>query len=163
MGGWPAPFGIVLEIDRFSALMLLVVTGASTVTLLAGRSSLEQQIENSRLSLLYAGWLLALTGLSGIVLTGDAFNIFVFMEISSLATYILVSGGPKRRALPAVFKDLIAGTVGATLRLYLEYYEPDPAKHDLDTQQAMQPLIDIARELSGIEARTGRAKPDVIT
>lgn len=55
------------------------------------------------------------------------------------------------------------GTAGATLRVYLESYEPDPAKLDRPTQDAMQPLILIARELAQIEARTGRAEPSVIT
>ncbi|NEV61806.1 alpha-D-glucose phosphate-specific phosphoglucomutase [Thiorhodococcus minor] len=55
------------------------------------------------------------------------------------------------------------GTAGATLRVYLEYFEPDPARHQQETQTAMQPLILIARELAQIEARTGRCEPDVIT
>ena len=55
------------------------------------------------------------------------------------------------------------GTQGATLRVYLEFYEPDPGRHDQDTQEAMRPLILIARELAQIEARTGRGEPDVIT
>jgi phosphoglucomutase len=55
------------------------------------------------------------------------------------------------------------GTVGATLRLYLERYEPAHGKHDLDTQSALQPLIDIAEQLAGIRSRTGRAAPSVIT
>jgi phosphoglucomutase len=55
------------------------------------------------------------------------------------------------------------GTQGATLRVYLEFYEPDPARHDQDTQDAMAPLILIARELAQIEVRTGRAEPDVVT
>jgi len=55
------------------------------------------------------------------------------------------------------------GTQGATLRVYLELYEADPAKHDRDTQEALRPLILIARELAQIETRTGRAGPDVIT
>ena len=50
------------------------------------------------------------------------------------------------------------GTEGATLRVYLEFYEPDPARHDQDTQEAMGPLILIARELAQIEVRTGRAR-----
>lgn len=117
MGGWAAPYGIALAIDAFSALLLLIVTGASSAALLVGKASLEQQIEAPRQPLFYAGWLLVLAGLSGIVVTGDAFNIFVFMEISSLATYMLVAGGPDRRALTAVFKYLIMGTVGATFYL----------------------------------------------
>lgn len=62
-----------------------------------------------------------------------------------------------------VFRLSGTGTVGATLRVYLEAYEPDPTKHQLDTQAVMQPLIDIAREFAQIEQRTGRAEPDVVT
>jgi len=62
-----------------------------------------------------------------------------------------------------VFRLSGTGTQGATLRVYLEFYEADAAKHDQNTQEAMEPLILIARELAQIEARTGRSEPDVIT
>ncbi|MCF7990671.1 MAG: alpha-D-glucose phosphate-specific phosphoglucomutase [Thiohalocapsa sp.] len=55
------------------------------------------------------------------------------------------------------------GTQGATLRVYIERYEPDADKHDRPVQDALAPLILIARELAQIEARTGRAEPDVVT
>ncbi|MBK1640767.1 alpha-D-glucose phosphate-specific phosphoglucomutase [Chromatium okenii] len=55
------------------------------------------------------------------------------------------------------------GTEGATLRVYLEYFEPDATQHQRETQEAMQPLILIARELAQIETRTGRSAPDVVT
>jgi len=53
--------------------------------------------------------------------------------------------------------------VGATIRIYLERYEPDPARHGLETQAALAGVIAAAREISGIETRTGRTEPDVIT
>ena len=117
MGSWPAPYGIALEIDSFSALLLLIVTGASTLALAGGKTSIEEQITDDREPYYFAAWLLAVAGLCGIVVAGDAFNIFVFMEISSLASYILVAGGPDRRVLPAVFKYLVMGTIGATFYL----------------------------------------------
>jgi multicomponent Na+:H+ antiporter subunit D len=117
MGSWPAPYGIALRVDGLSALLLLTVTGASVLALAGGRESLDRQIEAVRQPYFYAAWLLALAGLSGIVVAADAFNIFVFMEISSLASYVLIAGGPDRRALPAVFKYLIMGTIGATFYL----------------------------------------------
>ena len=117
LGGWPAPYGIALEVDAFSALLLLILTGASTMALAAGRASLDRQIEPHRQPLFFSAWLLALAGMAGILVSADAFNIFVFMEISSLASYVLVAGGPDRRALPAVFRYLIMGTVGATFYL----------------------------------------------
>lgn len=117
MGSWPAPQGIVLNIDSLSAVLLLIITGASTLGLLAGYHSLEKQIESERQPMFYAAWCLAVAGLTGIAVTGDAFNIFVFMEISSLSSYVLVAGGPDRRALPAVYKYLVFGTIGATFYL----------------------------------------------
>ena len=117
MGSWAAPYGIALGIDSFGTLLLLIVTGASTLTLLACRVSLASEIEEQRQPLFFSAWLLALAGLSGIAASADAFNIFVFMEISSLASYVIVAGGPDRRALPAVFKYLIMGTIGATFYL----------------------------------------------
>lgn len=55
------------------------------------------------------------------------------------------------------------GTVGATLRVYLEAYEADPARQNRETQEALGTLVEIAGELAGIAERTGRAEPDVIT
>jgi len=55
------------------------------------------------------------------------------------------------------------GTAGATLRVYIERYEPDASKHGLDTQMALAPLIDLSRSLAEIETRTGRREPSVIT
>jgi phosphoglucomutase len=55
------------------------------------------------------------------------------------------------------------GTEGATVRVYLERYEADPARHGLDTQEALAPLIAIAEEVSQLKARTGRRTPSVIT
>jgi phosphoglucomutase len=55
------------------------------------------------------------------------------------------------------------GTEGATLRVYLERFEPEPARHGIETQAALQPLIDAAEALTGLRARSGRARPTVIT
>jgi len=55
------------------------------------------------------------------------------------------------------------GTVGATLRLYLERYEAADGRHDLETQTALEPLIALAEQLAGIQQRTGRQEPSVIT
>lgn len=117
MGSWLAPYGIELVVDHFTSLLLLVVTGASSVGLLLAPGSLQADVPDDRQHLFYSAWLLALAGLSGIVLAGDAFNIFVFMEISSLSMYILIAAGAQRQALSAVFRYLIMGTIGATLYL----------------------------------------------
>ena len=62
-----------------------------------------------------------------------------------------------------VFRLSGTGTAGATLRLYLERFEPDPQRHDLDTQSTLASLIETAEQVAEIRERTGRAAPSVIT
>ncbi|MGL5075273.1 MAG: alpha-D-glucose phosphate-specific phosphoglucomutase, partial [Waterburya sp.] len=62
-----------------------------------------------------------------------------------------------------VFRLSGTGTKGATLRLYVESYEPDASKHNLDTQKALKPLIDLAQEIAQIQEYTQRNEPTVIT
>ncbi|RWC35117.1 MAG: alpha-D-glucose phosphate-specific phosphoglucomutase [Mesorhizobium sp.] len=71
---------------------------------------------------------------------------------------VLFEGGSR-----VVFRLSGTGTSGATLRLYIERYEPDTSRHDLDTQEALADLIAAADDIAGIRSHTGRAKPSVIT
>ena len=59
-------------------------------------------------------YLVAMTGLLGIAITGDAFNAFVFLEVSSLSSYAMIAMGRDRRALVAAYQYLIVGTIGAS-------------------------------------------------
>jgi len=117
LGGWVAPWGIEYRVDSVNALVLVIVSGISTVTLLFARDSIEQEIRRHQVYLLYTSWLLCLTGLLGMAVTGDAFNLFVFLEISSLSSYVLVAMGKGRKPLLAAFRYLILGTLGATFIL----------------------------------------------
>ncbi|PZU23254.1 MAG: alpha-D-glucose phosphate-specific phosphoglucomutase [Shinella sp.] len=71
---------------------------------------------------------------------------------------ILFEGGSR-----VVFRLSGTGTSGATLRVYVERYEADPARHGIDTQEALADLIAVADEIAGITAHTGRTEPTVIT
>ncbi|WP_234186384.1 alpha-D-glucose phosphate-specific phosphoglucomutase [Shinella sp. NM-101] len=71
---------------------------------------------------------------------------------------ILFEGGSR-----VVFRLSGTGTSGATLRVYIERFEPDAARHDVDTQEALADLIAVADEIAGIKTRTGRDQPSVIT
>ncbi|MGA1604543.1 MAG: monovalent cation/H+ antiporter subunit D family protein [Burkholderiaceae bacterium] len=117
MGSWPVPFGIGLMVTPFSAVMALIISGGSLVSLLWGAKSLDSEMGREHHALFLSCWLLASSGLLGIVVTADAFNAFVFMEISSLASYVLVAAGPKRQSLTAAFKYLVTGSLGATFYL----------------------------------------------
>ncbi|MDX1452312.1 MAG: monovalent cation/H+ antiporter subunit D family protein [Oleiphilaceae bacterium] len=117
VGGWAPPWGIEMRVDVANAFVLLAVTAVSTLVLLFAKDSAEKEIDASQHALFYTAHLLCLAGLSGILITGDAFNLFVFLEISSLATYTLVSLASDRRCLTAAFRYLVMGTIGATFIL----------------------------------------------
>ncbi len=117
LGGWAAPWGIEYRVDAASAYVLLIVTGMATVTLPWSVRSVADEIPAERIPHFYTLLMLCFAGLSGITVTGDAFNVFVFLEISSLSTYVLISMGRDRRALTASFQYLIMGTIGGTFLL----------------------------------------------
>ena len=117
MGNWPAPWGISYYIDHLSALLLVLISAIACITLISSRALLEQEIPAHKRSLFYTAFLLCMTGLLGIVATGDAFNVFVFLEISSLSAYALIAMGRNRKALMAAYQYLIMGTIGATFIL----------------------------------------------
>ena len=117
LGGWAPPWGIEYRIDHLSVYVLLIVSGIASITMLAAQKSVEQEIDEAKIGLFYSAFLLCLTGLLGIAATGDAFNIFVFLEISSLSSYVLIALGKNRKALTASYQYLIMGTIGATFIL----------------------------------------------
>jgi multicomponent Na+:H+ antiporter subunit D len=117
LGGWSAPLGIELRIDALSALMVLILAASALLVSIYALKSVEKEIPEQNQVPFYTALLLVLAGLIGISVTADAFNIFVFLEISSLSTYALISMGGDRRALHASYHYLIMGTIGATFIL----------------------------------------------
>ena len=117
LGGWEPPWGIEYRIDILGGLVLLIVNAIAALVLSSSRLSVTQEIIERRVSVFYAAFLLCFTGLAGMTITGDAFNLFVFLEISSLSSYALISMGRDRRALSAAYQYLIMGSIGATFIL----------------------------------------------
>ncbi len=117
LGGWIAPFGIEYRVDNLSAFVLLIVSAIGAVTVPYAARSVSRQIAANRQHLFYSVLLLTLAGLLGIVITGDTFNIYVFLEIASLASYVLIALSGERQGLTAAYQYLILGTIGATLIL----------------------------------------------
>ncbi|HET7717065.1 MAG TPA: monovalent cation/H+ antiporter subunit D family protein [Bauldia sp.] len=113
IGGWDPALGIEYRIDIVNALILLLVTAIATVIAPFARLSVASEIPEDKVAWFYAMYLLAMTGLLGIAITGDAFNAFVFLEVSSLSSYALIAMGRDRRALVAAYQYLIVGTIGA--------------------------------------------------
>jgi multicomponent Na+:H+ antiporter subunit D len=117
LGGWRPPWGIEYKIDSLNAFVAVIVSGISALACLFAYRSVPSEIDKKTIPLFYAAFQLCLLGLLGIALTGDIFNLFVFLEISSLSTYALISMGKHRKALTAAFSYLILGTIGATFFL----------------------------------------------
>ena len=114
LGGWTAPYGIEYVVDAANAWVVVIVALIGALVTPYARKSVEREITEDRIPLFYAAFILCLTGLLGIAVTGDVFNVFVFLEISSLSAYALIALGNDRRALTASFQYLIMGSVGAT-------------------------------------------------
>ena len=117
LGGWAAPLGIEYRVDLLNAYVLVLVAAMGAVVLPFPLHRRQVRIPQERHFLFYALFLLCLAGLLGIAITGDLFNVFVFLEIASLASYALIRLGSDRRALTAAFSYLVMGTVGGTFLL----------------------------------------------
>lgn len=117
LGGWAPPWGIEYRVDVVNAFVLLIVTAISAVVMVFARDSVESEIPPGRISLFYCAFLLANTGLLGVAISGDAFNIFVFFEISAIASYALIAMGRDRRALMSAYQYFVMGTIGTTFLL----------------------------------------------
>lgn len=114
IGSWPPPLGIEYRIDALSAFVLVLVSLTGAVVMPYARVSIAAELPREQEYLFFAMYCLCLTGLLGIAITGDVFNLFVFLEISSLSSYVLIALGQRRRALVAAYQYLIMGTIGAT-------------------------------------------------
>lgn len=119
MGSWQPPFGIEYRVDALNAFVLLVVSGLGFMATLGSRLTVAKEIPADRQHFFYAVWLLCITGLLGMTITGDCFNIYVLIEIASLSSYTLIAMGKDRdrRALPAAINYVILGTIGASFIL----------------------------------------------
>ena len=115
LGGWDPPWGIEYRIDHLGAFMTLVLTFISLLAAIYSKRSIERELPEREPSF-YCVFLLLITGLLGIVVTGDMFNLYVFLEIASLAAYALIAIGEERAAFSA-FRYVIVGTIGACFYL----------------------------------------------
>lgn len=114
IGDWQPPFGIEYRVDILGAFVAAIVAIMGALGMPYALRSVPADVDRDSQPWFYATYLLCLCGLLGMTMSGDAFNIFVFMEISSLATYVLIAMGRDSRALVAAYQYLIMGTIGAT-------------------------------------------------
>jgi multicomponent Na+:H+ antiporter subunit D len=115
IGKWSIPLGINLVLDGLSSLLLLAISVVSSAAMMFSTRYMERYTAKSKYLSLF---LLMVAGMNGVVLSGDIFNLFVFLEIASLASYALVGFGCGSEELEASFKYMVLGSIASILVLF---------------------------------------------
>ena len=115
LGGWAPPWGIEYRVDHLNAIMLVLVSAISLMAAAHAKSSVEREMPE-KIVLFWSLFILLITGLLGICITADLFNLFVLLEVASLSGYALIAMG-EERSLFASFRYIIIGTIGASFYL----------------------------------------------
>jgi len=117
MGGWSlgsGALGINIILDRLSCFMLVVVNSIAFVSTIYSLNYMKRYTSQP---IFYCLFFLMVTGMNGVILAGDIFNLYVFLEIAAIASYALVAFGCEKEELEAAFKYLVLGTVGSAFIL----------------------------------------------
>jgi multicomponent Na+:H+ antiporter subunit D len=115
IGKWPIPLGINLVLDGLSSLLLLAISVVSTAAILFSVRYMERYTAKAKYLSLF---MLMVAGMNGVVLSGDIFNLFVFLEIASIASYALVGFGCEHEELEASFKYMVLGSIASIFILF---------------------------------------------
>ena len=115
MGGWSIPLGINLVLDGLSSLLLLAVSAVSAAAMLFSTRYMEQYTAKPKFLSLF---LLMVAGMNGVILSGDVLNLYVFLEIASIASYALVGFGCEHEELEAAFKYMVLGSIASVFILF---------------------------------------------
>ena len=115
IGKWSIPLGINLVLDGLSSLLLLAISVVSAAAMLFSVRYMEQYTAKAKYLSLF---MLMVAGMNGVVLSGDIFNLFVFLEIASIASYALVGFGCEHEELEASFKYMVMGSIGSIFVLF---------------------------------------------
>lgn len=114
MSTWRLPYGIGLVMDALTSFMLVIVSGIAFLSLLFSAQYLRHLDPDWKY---YALFMLLVSGMTGVIITGDLFNLFVFMEIALLAAFSLVAYGSRAEEFEAAFKYATMGAVSSSLVL----------------------------------------------
>jgi multicomponent Na+:H+ antiporter subunit D len=116
LGGWAPPWGIEYMVDHLSALVLITISFVAILITIYSKKSVEQEFPEHKIPTFYTLFLLNITGLLGITITADVFNLYVLLEIASFSAYAIIAMGDRGAAF-ASFRYVIFGTIGACFYL----------------------------------------------
>ncbi len=145
MAGWMPPMGIEYRIDLLNAVVLLLIVGIAFLNLIASHGNVAQETSD-RGGSFYIMYLLFTVGLIGVTATGDLFNLYVLIEITSLTSYTMIALGDRDRGPLASLNYVFIGVIGASFYLLGVGY--------LYIKTGSLNMVDVARILSGIEGST---------
>jgi len=114
IGGWAPPIGINFVLDGLSSLMVVVVAVVSFAAILFSCQYMDTYTERPKY---YSLFMLMITGMNASILTGDMFNLFVFIEVAAISSYALVAFGCEHEELEASFKYGVLGSVASSFIL----------------------------------------------
>lgn len=110
VGGWKPPIGICMVVDGLTVLMLITVNIIALMSTIFSIGYMEKYTDKWKY---YTLFMLMLAGMNAVIITGDMFNLYVFLEISAISSYALVAFGCEHEELEASFKYMILGTVAS--------------------------------------------------
>ncbi|MBZ4671865.1 monovalent cation/H+ antiporter subunit D family protein [Deferribacterales bacterium Es71-Z0220] len=141
-GNWAPPVGIEYYVDYTNIFFITIITVLLFIMSIYFPKSVKKEIPESKQYIFYSVTMLFASGLLGITITGDLFNIYVFTEISSITAYALIAIGGTKKSYRASFNYLILGTIGATfIVLGIGYlYMATGTLNLLDMQQRLMPM-----------------------
>jgi len=114
VGGWPPPLGICLVLDGISSFMLVTVNLIACLVMIYSISYMGRYTDKDKF---YSLILLMLAGMNGVIISGDMFNLYVFLEIAAISSYSLVAFGTEQEELEASFKYMVMGTIASAFIL----------------------------------------------
>ena len=117
VSGWPPPWGIQIRIDFTGLWMICIITGICLLLTVYSLRYVEHELKPERLTYYYTLFLLIFTAMIGFCITGDLFNLFVFMEIFSITSYALVAISGEKKSIRAALKYLLMGATSSLLVL----------------------------------------------
>jgi multicomponent Na+:H+ antiporter subunit D len=138
VGGWIPPVGIGLVLDSLSVFMLVVVNLVAFCVALFSANYMEKFTAKPKF---YTLFFLMIAGMNGVIVAGDLFNLFVFLEIAAVASYALVAFGTERHELEAAFKYAVMGAIGSLFILLAIGF--------LYSYTSTLNMADMAQELAG--------------
>lgn len=118
LGSWSSSVGIEYKLDKLNSFFIMLVSFSNLVNILAMRNLVSYELKEEKLPLFFGLFLLSMTGLIGVSISNDIFNIYVLLEVNAISSYALVAASKNPLSKKAAFDYLIFGTIGSTFILF---------------------------------------------